>query len=136
MTDQHSDDAPAPAGHRVPASVVQLMSLRSASPLRRAADSLEAACAEAHVDMQAKYDARNLAALKRLAGGGVQLRAFPHAVAEVAWKTANKLYAELSAKNPRWKKIYGSYAKFRDDEILWFRFAEGRFDNFMASVKR
>lgn len=38
---------------------------------------LEAACAEAHLDMQAKYDSRNLAALKRLVGGGVQLRAFP-----------------------------------------------------------
>ena len=50
---------------------------------------LDAACAEAHVDMQAKYDARNLAALKRLVGGGVQLCAFPHAVAEAAWKTAN-----------------------------------------------
>ena len=86
--------------------------------------------------MQAKYDARNLAALKRLVGGGVQLRAFPHDVAEAAWKAANELYAELSAKNVRWKKIYDSYAKFRDDEILWFRFAEVSFDNFMASVKR
>ena len=66
----------------------------------------------------------------------MQLRAFPHAVARAAWKTANELYAELSAKNPRWKKIYGSYAKFRDDEILWFRFAEGSFDSFMAAVKR
>ena len=97
---------------------------------------LQAACAEAHVDTQSKYDSRNLAALKRLAGGGVQLRAFPHAVARAAWKTANEIYAELSAKNARWKKIYGRYAKFRDDEILWFRFAERSFDNFMASVRR
>ena len=77
----------------------------------------------------------NLAALKRLVGGGVWLRAFPHAVAEAAWKTANELYAERSAKNPRWKKIYGSYAKFRDDEIPWFRFAEGSVGNFMTSVR-
>src|SRR5205085_512039 len=35
---------------------------------------LEAACAEANIDMQAKYDARNPAALKRLVGGGTQLR--------------------------------------------------------------
>ena len=66
----------------------------------------------------------------------MQLLAFQHAVARAAWKKANELYAELPAKNPRWKKIYGSYAKFRDDEILWFPFAEGSFDNFMASVKR
>ena len=64
------------------------------------------------------------------------MRAFPHDVAEAAWKAANELYAELSAKNVHWKKIYDSYAKFRDDQILWFRFAEGSFDNFMASVKR
>lgn len=75
-------------------------------------------------------------ALKRLVCGGVQLRAFRHDVAEAAWKAANELYAELSAKNARWKKIYDSYAKFRDDQTLWFRFADGSFDNFMASVRR
>jgi TRAP-type mannitol/chloroaromatic compound transport system substrate-binding protein len=37
------------------------------------------ACAEAHVDMQAKYDARNPQALKRLVAAGVQLRPFPKA---------------------------------------------------------
>src|SRR5208282_2806103 len=37
---------------------------------------LEAACAEANVDMMAKYDARNPAALRRLVAAGVQLHAF------------------------------------------------------------
>ena len=97
---------------------------------------LEAACAEAHVLTQAKYDARNPQALKRLVAGGAQLRPLPRPVMEAAWKNANELFAELSGKNPKWKKIYDSYSKFRDDEILWFRFAEGSFDSFMASVKR
>jgi TRAP-type mannitol/chloroaromatic compound transport system substrate-binding protein len=96
----------------------------------------EAACSDAHVDMQAKYDSRNPAALKRLVAGGAQLRPFPRTMADAAWKSANELYAELSAKNPKWKKVYESYAKFRDDEILWFRFAEGSFDGYMASLKR
>ena len=96
----------------------------------------EAACAEAHVDMQAKYDSRNPAALKRLVAGGAQLRGFPRPVAEAAWKSSNEIYADLSDKNPKWKKIYDSYSKFRDDAILWFRFAEGGFDSFMASTKR
>jgi TRAP-type mannitol/chloroaromatic compound transport system substrate-binding protein len=97
---------------------------------------LEAASAEAHVEMQAKYDARNPAALKRLVAGGAQLRQFPRPVLESAWKAANEVYADLSSKNPKWKKVYESYSKFRDDEILWFRFAEGGFDSFMASIKR
>ena len=85
---------------------------------------------------QAKYDARNPAALKRLVAGGAQLRALPRPVMEAAWKSANEVFAELSDKNPKWKKVYDSYSKFRDDEILWFRFAEGGFDSFMASIKR
>lgn len=97
---------------------------------------LAAACYEAHVEMQAKYDARNPAALKRIVAGGAQLRPFPRPVMEAAWKAANQLYAELSAKNPHWRKIYESYAKFRDDSILWGRFSEGSFDNFMAAIKR
>jgi len=97
---------------------------------------LEAAAAEAHVEMQAKYDARNPAALKRLVAGGAQLRAFPRPVLDAAWKASNEVYAELSAKNPKWKKVYEPYVKFRDEQILWFRFAEGSFDSFMASVKR
>ena len=94
----------------------------------------EAACAEAHVDMQAKYDSRNPAALKRLVGAGVQLRPFPRDMADAAFKAAHELYAELSEKNPKWKKIYTSFAKFRDDAILWSRFSDGAFDNYMAST--
>lgn len=95
----------------------------------------EAACAEAHVEMQAKYDSRNPAALKRLVASGVQLKPFPRDVAETAWKRANELFAEISAKNAKWNKIYTHFAKFRDDENLWFRFAEGSFENLMASLK-
>jgi TRAP-type mannitol/chloroaromatic compound transport system substrate-binding protein len=96
----------------------------------------EGACAEAHIDMQVKYDARNPAALKRLVAGGTQLRQFSRPIMEAGWKAANEIYADLSAKNPKWKKVYEPYAKFRDDAILWFRFAEGGFDGFMASIKR
>jgi len=37
---------------------------------------VEAAAAQAHSDMQAKYDARNPAALKQLVGSGTKLREF------------------------------------------------------------
>jgi TRAP-type mannitol/chloroaromatic compound transport system substrate-binding protein len=96
----------------------------------------EAACAEAHVEMQAKYDYRNPVALKRLVAGGAQLRPFPRQMADAAYKAANELYAELSAKNAKWKKIYDSFVKYRDDANLWFRFAEGSFEGYMNSLKR
>ena len=96
----------------------------------------EAACAQAHVEMQAKYDARNPVALKRLVAAGAVLKPFPRAVGEAAHRETQALYAELSAQSPRWKRIYEAFAKFRDDENLWMRFAEGSFDNLMASFKR
>lgn len=94
----------------------------------------EAACAEAHVDMQAKYDSRNPAALKRLVGSGLQLKPFPKEVGDAAFKASNELFAELVAKNPKWAKIYNSFVKFRDDGILWSRFSDGAFDNYMATT--
>jgi TRAP-type mannitol/chloroaromatic compound transport system substrate-binding protein len=32
------------------------------------------------------------------------------------------------------KKVYDSMTAFRKDEVLWFRVAEGGFDNFMARL--
>lgn len=95
----------------------------------------ELACSDAHVEMQAKYDARNPDALRRLVGAGVQVRPFPRDVGAAAWKATNELYAELSSTNEKWKRIYASFAKFRDDQILWSRFAEGSFENLMHSMK-
>jgi TRAP-type mannitol/chloroaromatic compound transport system substrate-binding protein len=95
----------------------------------------EMACSDAHVDMQAKYDSRNPAALKRLVAGGVQLRPFPRQVGEAAWKQSQELYAELSAKNAKWKKIFDSFVKYRDDQVLWSRFAEGSYDSLMLALK-
>jgi TRAP-type mannitol/chloroaromatic compound transport system substrate-binding protein len=96
---------------------------------------VEAAAALAHVDMQAKYDARNPAALKRLVAGGVKLFKFPKDVMEAAFKESGALYSELAASNPGWKKIYDDYASFRRDSNLWFRFTEAGFDDFMQAQK-
>ena len=96
---------------------------------------IEAASAYAHIDMQAKYDARNPAALKQLVAGGTKLFRFPKDVMEAAFKESMALYSEIAAKNPNWKKVYTDYAKFRADQNLWFRFAEAGFDDFMQSQK-
>jgi TRAP-type mannitol/chloroaromatic compound transport system substrate-binding protein len=96
---------------------------------------VEAAAAEAHVVMQARYDGRNPAALKQLVGAGTKLRPFPNDVLNAAFKAANELYEELNTKNETWKKVYADYAKFRADQNLWFRFTEMGFDRFMQSQK-
>jgi TRAP-type mannitol/chloroaromatic compound transport system substrate-binding protein len=84
--------------------------------------------------MVARYDTYNPPALRRLVAGGAVLRPFPQQVMEACLKAANELYAETSAKNANFKKVYDQWVKFRDEETLWFRVAEGRFDAFMASV--
>ena len=96
---------------------------------------VEAAAAQAHSDMQAKYDARNPAALKQLVGAGSKLRPFPKDVMNAAFKESMALYEELSAKNENWKKVYADYSKFRAEQNLWFRFTEGTFDRFMQDQK-
>ncbi|HSI58714.1 MAG TPA: TRAP transporter substrate-binding protein [Ideonella sp.] len=96
---------------------------------------VEAASAYAHVDMQAKYDARNPIALKQLVAAKTKLVPFPKAVMDAAFKESMAVYAELSASNPAWKKVYADYDNFRRDQNLWFRFTEARFDQFMQSQK-
>jgi len=96
---------------------------------------VESASAYAHVDMQAKYDARNPVALKQLVAGGARLRPFPPDIMTEAFKVAMAMYDELSARNPSWRKVYADYAKFRADQNLWFRFTEATFDRFMQSQK-
>ena len=96
---------------------------------------VEAAAAQAHSDMQAKYDARNPAALKQLVGAGTKLRPFPKDVMNAAFKASMELYEELNAKNENWKKVYADYSKFRAEQNLWFRFTEATFDRFMQEQK-
>ncbi len=96
---------------------------------------IECASAYAHTDMQAKYDARNSAALKRLVAGGTKLFRFPKDLMDGAFKESMALYSELSATNPAWKKVYEDYAVFRRDANLWFRFTEAGFDDYMQSAK-
>ena len=96
---------------------------------------IESAAAYAHHDMLAKYDGRNAQALKRLVAGGAKLFRFPKDMMDAAFKEAIVLYGELSSTNPNWKKVYDSYAAFRRDANLWFRFTEAGFDDFMQSQK-
>ena len=97
---------------------------------------LEAACHEGNTLMMARYDAGNPDALKRLVAGGAQLRPFPRPVLEACYRAALELYQETSAKNAKFKKVHDHYMKFLEDQVLWFRVAEGNFDDFMQTGRR
>jgi TRAP-type mannitol/chloroaromatic compound transport system substrate-binding protein len=96
---------------------------------------VEAAAAMAHIDVQARYDARNPVALKQLVASGAKLRPFPQDMMNEAFKISNTIYEETSATNESFKKIYADMAKFRAEQNLWFRFTEGTFDRFMQAQK-
>ena len=98
-------------------------------------DIVMSAAAHANVDAQAKYDARNPAALRRLVSAGAQLRPYSPELMEAAYKAANELYDELSAKSADWKKLYDSMRAFRNEEYLWFQVAEYTYDNFMIRAR-
>ena len=97
---------------------------------------LEAACAEANVWMVAKYDAVNPDALKRLLGAGVKLQPFSNEIMAACYKASTEVYDEFATKNPKFKKVYDSWKKFRNDQNQWFAVAENRFDNFMIAAER
>ena len=96
---------------------------------------VEAASAQAHMETQSRYDARNPVALKQLVSQGAKLRPFPQDMMNQAFKIAEQIYEETSAKNEHFRKIYTDLAKFRADQNLWFRFTEGTFDRFMQAQK-
>lgn len=96
---------------------------------------VEAAASHAHVDMLAKYDTLNPTALKQLVAAGTKVLPFSPAILDASFKASMEVYGELSAKSEDWKKIYTDFRNFQRDQVLWFRFAEGRFDSFMAQQK-
>jgi TRAP-type mannitol/chloroaromatic compound transport system substrate-binding protein len=96
---------------------------------------VEAAASHANMDMLAKYDARNPAALRRLVAGGAQLRPFSQEIMEAALKAANETFDEISARNADFKKMYEHLRAFRNEEYLWFQVAEYSFDSFMIRAR-
>ena len=93
------------------------------------------ACEAANNWMLAKYDAVNAQALRRMVGAGTELRPFPQPIMEASLKAANELYAELSEKNPDFKKAYDSMVAFRADVLPWWQVNEYAYDTFMVRTR-
>ena len=97
--------------------------------------ALEVATYEAHVTMQAMYDARNPAALARLIKNGVKLRSFSKPIMDACHKAAMEVFEEEAAKNPKFKKVLDPWRRFRQDQNNWYSVAEAPMQGYLISKK-
>ena len=96
-------------------------------------EAIISASREANLDMVAEYDAKNPVALQRLKAAGVQFHRYNDDIMKGFYKAANELYDDESAKNPKFKKIYDEWKKFRASEAEWFALTESAMDQFLST---
>ncbi len=89
---------------------------------------LTSASQTANTTMMARYDMQNPAALRRLVSNGAILRPFSEEVLDSCFKASNDIYTELSATNPRFKKVYDAMTAVRAEGYLWFQLSEQTYD--------
>ena len=117
------------AGNETLWAIINLDKWRDLPPTYKA--TLEAACSDACLWVQARYDAGNPPALRRLVANGTQLRPFPPDVLQAAHKASLEVCADFVTKNPMFKQFNESWQAFRDAEYPWFRSADYRFETFV-----
>jgi TRAP-type mannitol/chloroaromatic compound transport system substrate-binding protein len=96
--------------------------------------AIEVALAEMDTDQNARFDAWNPPALRRLIAGGAQLRVWPREIMQAAWREAHGLYEDLSGRNPNFKKVWENYRTFRNEQYQWFRVAENNYESFAFAM--
>lgn len=86
-------------------------------------------------DMTAKYDAFNPVAIKKLVADKTILKAFPKDVMDAGFKASMEVFAEHEARDPAFKEIHQDMRAFQRDQLLWERFSELRYNQYMTGVK-
>ena len=74
--------------------------------------------------MQARYDAHNPAALRRLLGKGVLLRRFPEDILRAAEKESMAVLQEEADKDPAYRSLFEQWSQAREGSFEWFSTAE------------
>ncbi len=97
-------------------------------------EAVKTAAAQANVEMLARYDARNQAALRKLLGDGITLTPYSKEILTAAQNAANTLFDEFSAKDADFKAIFAEWSKFRDDVRAWNKINEASFTNFVYGI--
>jgi TRAP-type mannitol/chloroaromatic compound transport system substrate-binding protein len=91
--------------------------------------ALRAACALVHQQMMAHYDAINPSALRHLVEAGAKLKLCPQDIIDAGLEATRIEMAQMSANDPKFKRLYDIYAQFRYNAYLWWQVAEYSYDN-------
>jgi TRAP-type mannitol/chloroaromatic compound transport system substrate-binding protein len=84
---------------------------------------LEIACGDTLRDTIAIGEAGQWKVLKELQAEGVQLKRWPPEILVAFEKAWYEVAAAESARNPNFKRVYDSYAAFRDNYSIWRHFS-------------
>jgi TRAP-type mannitol/chloroaromatic compound transport system substrate-binding protein len=84
---------------------------------------IETACGETMRDTIAAGEAAQWKAMKEMQAEGVQLKRWPPEILVAFENVWNQVVAEESEKNPNFKRVYESYAAFRDNYSIWRHFS-------------
>jgi TRAP-type mannitol/chloroaromatic compound transport system substrate-binding protein len=98
--------------------------------------ALEVATYEAHVAMQAMYDARNPTALARLMKNGVKLRTFSKAILDACYEAAQEVIEEEASKNAKFKKVLEPWRRFHQDQNNWYSVAESPVQSYLIGRRK
>jgi TRAP-type mannitol/chloroaromatic compound transport system substrate-binding protein len=94
-------------------------------------DMITIVSAQVAADLTSKYDARNAVSIKRLVAAGAQLRPFSTDILDASYKATTELFAEISAKNEKFKKLNDSVTAFRNEQYQWHQVCEYTYDSYM-----
>ena len=92
--------------------------------------AFEAACAEAAMVMQARYDEKNPGAFQRLLADGVDLQPFSEDILKGAQEASEDLISTIAAGDATYAQILADWRKFREDSFRWFGTAEVAYSRF------
>jgi TRAP-type mannitol/chloroaromatic compound transport system substrate-binding protein len=84
---------------------------------------IELACGDAMREMIADGEALQWKAMKEMQAQGVQLKRWPAEILESFENAWQQIVAEEAAKNPNFKRVYDSYAQFRENYAIWRHFS-------------
>jgi TRAP-type mannitol/chloroaromatic compound transport system substrate-binding protein len=84
---------------------------------------IEIACGETMRDTIARGEALQWKAMKEMQAEGVKLRRWPAEVLVALEEAWHAVIAEETERNPNFKRVYGSYAAFRDNYSIWRHFS-------------
>jgi TRAP-type mannitol/chloroaromatic compound transport system substrate-binding protein len=98
--------------------------------------ALEVATYEAHIAMQAMYDARNPGALARLMKNGVKLRTFSKSILDACYEAAQEVIEEEASKNAKFKKVLEPWRRFHQDQNNWYSVAETPVQTYLIARRK